>query len=118
MKDCFLYPFSYKKLSNRMGSVHKHKTVKDWLAKNPRFHIHSIPTSSSWLNMIERFFGKITEERIKRGAFKSVPDLIKAIESYINEHNKNPKPFIWTKSAEEIINKLAPIYKMQYNLMN
>ncbi len=86
--------------------THKKQEVKDWLEKNPRFHFHFIPTSSSWLNLVERWFGEITSKRIRRGVFKSVPDLEKAIYDYIDHNNKNPKPFVWTKKAEEIIEKV------------
>ncbi len=98
-------------------ATHKHHKVKEWLKKHPRFHLHFIPTSSSWLNMVERFFGKITAERIRRGTFKSVLELTKAIHSYIEAHNRNPKPYVWTKTAEEIINKLKPVYQMTNNTM-
>ena len=77
-----------------------------------RFHQHFIPISSSWLNMVERFIGKITAERIRRGAFKSVIELTEAIHSYIEVRNRNPKPYVRTKTAEEIINKLKPVYQM------
>jgi transposase len=99
-------------------STHKHQKVKDWLEKHPRFHFHFIPTSSSWLNIVERFFGKITDERIRRGAFRSVPELIDAIDSYIQNHNENPNPFIWTKTADQIIEKLKPIYSTMNMKMN
>src|SRR3990167_6194661 len=87
-------------------STHKHEKVKLWLAKHPRFHFHFIPTSSSWLNLVERWFGEITRKRIRRGTFKSVDELIQAIEDYIETNNTNPKPFVWTKSADEIIKKV------------
>jgi transposase len=87
-------------------STHKHADVKAWLAKHPRFHFHFIPTSSSWLNLVERWFGEITRKRIRRGTFHSVPELIQAIEDYIQTNNANPKPFIWTKTADEIIGKV------------
>ncbi len=99
-------------------STHKHEKVKKWLKKHPRFHFHFIPTSSSWLNMVERFFGKITDERIRRGAFGSVPELIAAIESYIEAHNAEPTPFVWTKTADDIIKKLKPIYEKMDMIMN
>src|ERR1035437_4262869 len=86
--------------------THKTKEVKDWLDQHPRFHFHFIPTSSSWLNLVERWFGKITTQRIRRGAFKSVPELIGAINDYIKNNNAAPQPFIWTKSAAEIIRKV------------
>ncbi len=86
--------------------THKHANVKAWLAKHPRFHLHFIPTSSSWLNMVERWFRELTTKRLKRGSFTSVPELIAAIEDYIANHNDDPKPFVWTKTAEEIIAKV------------
>ncbi len=86
--------------------THKHANVKAWLAKHPRFHLHFVPTSSSWLNMVERWFRDLTTKRLKRGSFASVPELIAAIEDYIANHNNEPKPFVWTKTAEEIIEKV------------
>lgn len=87
-------------------STHKHAKVKTWLVKHPRFHFHFIPTSSSWLNLVERWFREITTKRIRRGSFRSEQELIEAIEDYIRENNLHPKPFIWTKSADEIIEKV------------
>jgi transposase len=87
-------------------ATHKHPKVNTWLAKHPRFHFHFIPTSSSWLNLVERWFGIITTERIRRGVFKSVADLERAILDYIKRNNENPKPFVWTKSADDIILKV------------
>ena len=87
-------------------ATHKHPVVQDWLAKHPRFHMHFTPTSASWLNMVERFFRDITTERLRRGVFTSVPELIGAIDEYIAHHNTHPKPFIWTKSAREILQKV------------
>jgi transposase len=86
-------------------ATHKHPEVQAWLAKHPRFHMHFTPTSSSWLNMVERFFRDITDKRIRRGVFKSVPDLEAAIDEYIAAHNANPKPFIWTAKASDILAK-------------
>ena len=87
-------------------ATHKHPVVQDWLAKHPRFHMHFTPTSASWLNMVERFFRDITTERLRRGVFTSVPELIGAIDEYIAHHNIQPKPFIWTKSARDILQKV------------
>ncbi len=87
-------------------ATHKHPTVEKWLAKHPRFNMHFTPTSASWLNMVERFFRDITTERLRRGVFTSVPELIAAIDEYISQHNTNPKPFIWTKSARDILQKV------------
>lgn len=87
-------------------ATHKHPKVKTWLEKHPRFHIHFVPTSCSWLNLIERFFRDLTEKRIRRDAFRSVPQLIEAIEEYIGLHNENPKPFVWRKTADVILEKV------------
>lgn len=86
--------------------THNHETVKAWLAKHPRFHLHFIPTSSSWLNMVERWFRELTDKAIRRGVFKSVPDLIAAIEAYLEANNSDPKPFVWTATAEDILAKV------------
>ena len=88
-------------------ATHKHPEVKAWLAKHQRFHIHFTPTSSSWLNMVERFFRDITDKRIRRGIFTSVPELETAINEYIALHNANPKPFIWTAKATDILAKVT-----------
>jgi transposase len=87
--------------------THKHKRVKSWLARHPRFHLHFTPTSSSWLNMVERWFREITDKRIRRGSFKNVPDLIKTITGYIETHNQNPRIFVWHASVERIMTKIA-----------
>ena len=88
-------------------ATHKHPQVQKWLAKHQRFHIHFTPTSSSWLNMVERFFRDITDKRIRRGAFASLADLESAINDYIAVHNSNPKPFIWTAKASDILAKVT-----------
>ena len=87
-------------------ATHKHPAVQQWLAKHPRFNMHFTPTSASWLNMVERFFRNLTTERLRRGVFTSVPDLVKAIDEYVAHHNAQPKPFIWTKSARDILQKV------------
>jgi len=87
--------------------THKHKRVKSWLKRHPRFHLHFIPTSSSWLNMVERWFGEITSKRIRRGSFKNVPELITTITNYIENHNQNPKVFIWSASVDKIMAKIS-----------
>lgn len=87
-------------------ATHKHPVVQEWLVKHPRFVMHFTPTSASWLNMVERFFRDITTERLRRGVFTSVPELITAIDQYIAHHNNDPKPFIWTKSARDILQKV------------
>ena len=88
-------------------ATHKHPEVEQWLAKHPRFVMHFTPTSASWLNMVERFFRDISENRIKRDSFTSVTELEQAIAQYIELHNKNPKPFIWTASAVDILAKVT-----------
>lgn len=87
-------------------STHKHDNVTKWLAKHRRFHLHFTPTSSSWLNLVERFFGKLTDKAIRRGVFQSVPNLIAAIEAYLTANNDNPKPFLWTATADSILEKV------------
>ena len=88
-------------------ATHKHPEVQAWLAKHPRFHMHFTPTSSSWLNMVERFFRDITDKRIRRGVFRNVPELESAINEYIAAHNADPKPFIWTAKASDILAKVT-----------
>ena len=87
--------------------THKHPRVESWLKRHPRFHLHFIPTSSSWLNMVERWFREITDKRIRRGSFESVSVLITAIKDYLENHNQNLKVFVWTASAEHILAKVA-----------
>jgi len=86
--------------------THKHERVKNWLLKNKRVKLHFIPTSSSWLNLVERFFGLLTEKQLRRGVFTSVKELETSITEFITNHNTSPKPFVWTKSAEEILTKV------------
>ena len=87
-------------------ATHKHPSVKKWLARHKRFHVHFIPTSSSWLNLIERWFRDLTDKCVRRGAFGDVPELIGAITSYIKAHNDNPKSMVWTAKAEDILEKV------------
>lgn len=87
--------------------THKHPRVKAWLRRHPRFHLHFIPTSSSWLNMVERWFREITNKRLRRGIFRSVPELIAAIEAYVKHHNQNPQVFVWTAPVDRIMAKIA-----------
>ena len=87
-------------------ATHKTQEVKDWLAAHPRFHFHFIPTASSWLNLVERWFAEITTQRIRRGVFRSVKELESAITAYIAANNAKPRPFVWTKSANEIVEKV------------
>lgn len=86
--------------------THKHPAVKEWFAAHPRFHLHFIPTSSSWLNLVERWFAELTRERIRRETFKNVAQLIKAIRTFLRENNKNPHPFVWTATPAKIMRKL------------
>jgi hypothetical protein len=87
-------------------ATHKHPKVQQWLAKNSRIHVHFTPTSASWLNMVERFFRDITVTRIRNGVFRSVGELVDAIEHYVSVHNKDPKPFVWTAKANDILQKV------------
>jgi len=87
-------------------ATHNHPNVRAWLEKHPRFKLHFTPTSSSWVNMVEIFFGQLTDKAIRRGIFHSVPDLIDAIEAYLATHNKNPRPFLWTRTTEQILDKV------------
>jgi len=87
-------------------ATHKHPKVQRWLARHKRFHMHCTPTSASWLNMIERFFRDLTCNRVRRGVFHSVPELIAAIDGYIAQHNQQPKPFVWTAKASDILAKV------------
>lgn len=86
--------------------THNHPNVKAWLEKHPRFHLHFTPTSSSWLNLIERWFAELTNKRIRRGAFASVEDLVAAIEEFVEVHNTDSKPFVWTATVDKIIRKV------------
>ncbi len=87
-------------------AAHKTPEVKRWLKRHRRFHLHFTPTSASWLNLVERFFAEITRKRIRRGVFYSVADLQRAINDYLEHHNADPKPFVWTASASSIIEKV------------
>lgn len=92
-------------------ATHKTPAVQRWLTRHPRYHVHFTPTSASWLNQVERFFAEITEKRIRRGAFRSVAALRKAIMDYLDQHNENPKPFRWTATADVILNRVANVCK-------
>ena len=87
-------------------ATHKHPKVHAWLARHPRWTFHFTPTSGSWLNAVENFFSKLTRQRLRRGVFRSIVDLQAAINRYLAEHNADPKPFVWTKSADAILAKL------------
>lgn len=99
-------------------ATHKHPKVQRWLSRHKRFHMHFTPTSASWLNMIERFFRDLTCNRVRRGVFHSVPELVAAIEDYIARHNQQPKPFVWTAKAADILAKVlrgrAALNTVQY----
>jgi putative transposase len=88
-------------------ATHKHAKVRTWLATRPRFHLHFTPTYSSWLNQVERWFGLITQQAIRRGSFKSVKELVVKINHFVQHYNRNSKPFVWTATADSIFNKLA-----------
>jgi transposase len=87
--------------------AHKHARVRSWLGRHPRFHLHFTPTSSSWLNLVERWFREITDKRIRRGTFHNVPALIEAITDYLDSHNQNPHVFVWSAPVERILAKIA-----------
>ena len=88
-------------------ATHKHADVVTWLKRHKRFHLHFTPTSSSWLNQVERWFRDLTEKNLRRGIFESVPDLITSIQTYLDANNDNPKPYVWTATAESILAKIA-----------
>ena len=87
--------------------THKTAIIRKWFAKRPRFHVHFTPTYGSWINLVERWFAEITNKRIRRGVFRSVKELEAAIREYIEVHNENPKPFVWTKTADQILASIA-----------
>jgi transposase len=88
-------------------ATHKHPGVERWLRRHPRFHLHFTPTSSSWLNLVERWFRDLTQQRLRRGSFHHVNELIGAIEDYIDNHNQNPRVFVWSTSVAQILTKIA-----------
>ena len=88
-------------------STHEHQRVQRWLEAHKRFHVRFTPTSASWLNMVERFFRDLTQNRLRRGVFQDLEQLIMAIGEYIDGHNQNPKPFIWTAKANDILEKVT-----------
>jgi transposase len=90
-------------------AAHKHPKVHAWLARHPRWTFHFTPTSGSWLNAVESFFSTLTRRRLKRGVFRSIVELQSAINRYLAEHNQAPRPFTWTRSADAILDRLAPI---------
>jgi transposase len=100
-----LAPVGRAPRKNNYGT-HGHENVQKWLAKHPRFHLHWTPTSSSWLNLVEQWFAELTNKAVRRGVFRSVPQLIEAIDAFLTEWNKDPKPFVWTATAADIISKV------------
>jgi transposase len=99
-------------------STHKHAKVQRWLKRHTRFHVYFTPTSASWLNMVERFFRDLTQNRLRRGVFRDVEELIMAIEGYIDRHNEDPKPFIWTAKANDILEKVKRARKALNNVQS
>jgi len=87
-------------------ATHKHEKVRNWLARNPRVHFHFVPTGACWANLVERLFGELDERQLKRLAVNSVPELVHAIDAYLERRNQDPTPFVWTKSAQEILDKI------------
>ena len=87
--------------------THKTAIIRKWLVKRPRFHVHFTPTYGSWLNLVERWFAELTNKRIRRGAFRSVRELETAIREYVDVHNEDPKPFVWTRTADQILDSIA-----------
>lgn len=87
--------------------THKTQLISDWLVKRPRFHLHYTPTSASWLNLVERWFALLTEKQLRRGVHRSTKELEATIRAYIQNHNQDPKPFIWTKAADQILDSVA-----------
>jgi transposase len=88
-------------------ATHKTAAIRNWFVKRPRFHLHFTPTYGSWLNLVERWFAELTNKRIRRGVFRSVNELESAIRDYIATYNENPKPFVWTRTADQILATIA-----------
>ena len=97
-------------------ATHKHPTVQQWLVRHPRFHLHFIPTSSSWLNLVERWFRELTTKQLRRGVFKSVAELIAAIEAFMAHHNRHPRSFTWTAKVEDILAKVERARMMLHKM--
>ena len=87
--------------------THKTALIRKWFAKRPRFRLHFTPTYGSWINLVERWFAELTNKRIRRGVFRSVKELEAAIREYIDVHNEDPKPFVWTRTADQILDSIA-----------
>ena len=97
-------------------ATHKHDKVQAWQRRNPRFHFHFTPTSASWLNMVERFFRDLTVNRLRRGVFRSVAELTEAIKEHLAAHNADPKPFVWTATASDILEKVKRGRRKLHNI--
>jgi transposase len=110
-------PTDAKEVHLVLDNYGTHKTAKviRWFARHPRYHLHFTPTSGSWVNQVERWFAEITEKRIRRGSFTSVPSLEKAIQEYLDHHNENPKPFVWTADADLILGKIQRLCERIFN---
>ena len=93
-------------------ATHKHPKVKAWLERHPRFHMHFTPTSGSWLNQVERWFGLIAQQAIRRGSFRSLKALVQKIDSYVAQYNLHRRPFLWTATADSILEKLKRLCKL------
>jgi transposase len=91
--------------------THRTKLIQNWLAKRPRFHVHFTPTSASWLNLVERWFALLTERQLRRGVHRSTKELKAPINDFIEHHNRDPKPFIWYKTADQILDSVARFCK-------
>jgi transposase len=91
--------------------THKTPAIKRWLLRHPRFHLHFTPTGASWLNLVERLFALLTEKQLRRGVHRSTRELEDAIRAYLDHHNRNPKPFIWTKTADQILESVTRFCK-------
>ena len=87
--------------------THMAQAIRNWLAKRPRFHLHFTPTSASWLNLVERWFAALTEKQLRRGVHRSTKELEDAIRTFIQHHNQDPKPFVWHKTADQILDSVA-----------
>jgi transposase len=102
----FLAPQELHLIMDNYGTHTKDK-VEEWLVQHPRFHFHFTPTSSSWLNLVERWFAQLTNQRLRRGSFHSVGELTAAIKEFIQQNNREPKPFVWTATVEKIMEKVS-----------
>jgi transposase len=95
--------------------THKTQTVRNWFARHPRFHVHFTPTSASWINQVERWFANLTEKQIQRGTHRSTRALERAIKEYVGHNNENPTPFVWTRSADEILDSIRRVCLRTFN---